>query len=330
MHNYNLMVEQEQLYLDLQQLTIKQSVVNSLGMFLAVAEGFLKSKGINITSHFGYYDHFNVERDYPELIKIKLMNNYHIFIAQKQNYLNLFNRFDFYPDNLPVREIKKIVNDWIPFAEHIGESELYKNILLLFCEDECKVYQSYYDKVKKTPKTGKNTFTHPIDQAKSLALIYQHKDEEMKNNEEKWKTQIKPTIDIVLNGKPGTSYLSKKLNSVNKLTEKETIEKMNKEIEIENMINSLLYKANRLKSTDRKDEKNNLREEIKKETKELEKTVDNYLSKYKTLDGIWTIIKCGQFQKQLQDYISSFKKEENKKLMKDIYFIFFEEDEVMN
>ena len=81
---------QIQTQLNLQKLETKQSVVNSIGMFLAIAEGYLIRNGIKIRPLFAYYDHFNVTSEKPELIRLKLMNNYMTFSAQKQNYLNKF------------------------------------------------------------------------------------------------------------------------------------------------------------------------------------------------------------------------------------------------
>ena len=77
---------QIQTQISLQQLDTKQSVVNSLGMFLAIAEGYLISNGIKINPIFAYYDHFNITSETPELIRLKLMNNYMTYSAQKQNY----------------------------------------------------------------------------------------------------------------------------------------------------------------------------------------------------------------------------------------------------
>ena len=118
---------QGQLLLERQKLEIKQSVVNSLGMFLAIAEGYLIVKGIHISPKFGHYDHFYITNDNPELVKLKLLNNYHIFMAQKRNYLDIYQKYDFYPDNLPVDQIKKIVESWIPYADYINEGKLYNS-----------------------------------------------------------------------------------------------------------------------------------------------------------------------------------------------------------
>lgn len=316
---------QNQLLLDRQKLEIKQSVVNSLGMFLAIAEGYLISKGIHLKPNFGHYDHFYVTKDHPDLIKLKLMNNYQIFIAQKENYLNLYGTYDFYPDNFPVEKIREVVLSWIPYAEHIYEEKLYKDILLLFCEDERKKYQSYYNEIKRTPKDHNKTYVHPIDQAKTIALIYTNKDEEMKRNEEKWKTQVIPTIDLVIGGEAGSSELSQKLNKKNNFNEKDYLEKMKMEEEMDKKINEILYNSNALLDSNRRDEKKNLRDNIKEEIKKLKIIIDEYSKKNKNLEGLWIRNKPEQFEKQCKELINKLKKEEDKLLLKKFYSLFFED-----
>ena len=71
------------------------------------------------------------------------MNNYQIFIAQKQNNLNIFKTYDFYPDNLPVKNIKELIGQFIEHAKQIGEKTLYKNIFAVFTEDEKYTPKSY-------------------------------------------------------------------------------------------------------------------------------------------------------------------------------------------
>ena len=314
---------QKQILINLQQLQTKQSVVNSLGMFLAIAEGYLKAKGINIKPQFAYYDHFNITKDPPELIRLKLLNNYQIFVAQKQNYLNIFKEYNFFPDNLPIQELKNIIKEWIPFAEYIHEEKLYNDILLALYDDEEKI-RSYYDQIKKTPKTA-NGITYPLEFAKSISIIHQVKDEEMKNNEEKWKSQEYPTVDIIIGGKAGTSPLSQNLRSMGHLTDKEIIDKMDKERIMSEAINSILYKTKCLNDSHRRDEKNILREEIKSETENLENEVNKYQQKYNSLDGLWSRIKDNDLEKQIQIYINLFKNND-KILMKKLYNIFFEDN----
>jgi len=320
---------QSQILLNIQQLEIKQSVVNSLGMFLAIAEGYLKAKGINLPNPlFAYYDHFNITRDPPELIRLKLLNNYEIFMAQKQNYLNIFREYNFYPDNLPVQALKDIIKNWIPYAKYIHEEKLYNDILLAIYEDEEKIV-SYYDQIKNTPKTP-NGLARPLEYAKSISIIHHFKDEEMKNNLEKWKNQEYPTVDIIIGGKSGTSKLSQNLRAINNLTDKEIIEKMNKEKNMSNIINTILYKANRLKDSHRKDEKESLRGQIKEETENLENQVNKYKQKYKSLDGLWTIVKDDDLEKQIKSYINDFHNND-KQLMENLFNIFFEDNnEKMN
>ena len=68
---------------------------------------------------FAYYDHFNITSESPELIRIKLMNNYMTYSAQKQNYLNKYLNNVFYPDNLSADQIRNIIQEWISYATHI-------------------------------------------------------------------------------------------------------------------------------------------------------------------------------------------------------------------
>ncbi len=318
---------QGQLLLERQKLEIKQSVVNSLGMFLAIAEGYLIVKGIHISPKFGHYDHFYITNDNPELVKLKLLNNYHIFMAQKRNYLDIYQKYDFYPDNLPVDQIKKIVESWIPYADYINEGKLYKDILLLFYEDECKKYKSYYNEIKNIPNAENNKFIHPIDQAKTIALIYKNKEDEMKKNEEKWKQQTNPTIDIVIGGEAGSSELSKKLNSITTKNEKDVLEKMKIEEEMNKRINELFFISKTLLETNKRDEKNNKRNEIKVKTKELKDIVQEYLEKYKNLEGLWSLIKPEVIQNNCKEYKNKIKKEHGY-LFDDIYNIFFEDEDV--
>ena len=64
---------------------------------------------------------FLYNKRYPESIKLKLLSNYHIFLAQKRNYLNIYQTYDFYPDSLTVVQIKKIVESWINYADYISK-----------------------------------------------------------------------------------------------------------------------------------------------------------------------------------------------------------------
>lgn len=320
---------QVELLLDRQKLEIKQSVVNSLGMFLAIAEGYLISKGIHLKPNFGYYDHFYVTKEHPELIRLKLMNNYHIFLAQKENYLNIYHTYDFYPDNFPIEKIREVVFNWIPLAEHIKEEKIYKDILLLFYEDERKAYeyQSYFNEFKRIPKNDNKTYVHPIDQAKTIALIYLNKDEEGKRNEEKWRTQINPTIDLVIGGEAGSSELSKKLYKKRNLNEKDYLEKMKKEEEMDKKINEILYNSNILIESTKRDEKNNVRSLIKEKTKELEILIKEYLNKNKDLEGIWQRYKPKQLEDQCKKLIDTLKKEDDKLLVKNFYNLLFEDND---
>ena len=140
---------QKLILIDRQKLDMKQSVVNSLGMFLAIAEGYLIKKGIKFNRHFGYYDHFNVTQDNPDLIRLKLLNNYQVFCAQKQNYLTYYKQYDFYPDNLPVEKLIQILKEYVKYAEHIQEGQLYQNILFIFTEEQkIPIHTSRYPSIR--------------------------------------------------------------------------------------------------------------------------------------------------------------------------------------
>ena len=51
---------------------------------MSIVEGYLIANGIKINPIFAYYDHFNVSSERPELIRIKLMNNYMTYSAQNK------------------------------------------------------------------------------------------------------------------------------------------------------------------------------------------------------------------------------------------------------
>ena len=323
---------QELLLLNKQKLEAKQSVVNSLGMLLAVAEGYLKAKGLHIKPNFAYYDHFDVTKEPPELIKIKLLNNYHIFIAQKENYINIFNQFDFYPDNFPPEEIKKLLSTWINYAKDIQEENIYTSLFNLFIEDENRKYKLYLEEIKNAeniPNYGGQYIT-PMGKAQAQGMFYQYKEEERKNNENKWKTQKNPTVDIILGGTPGSSELSKILNPIFKRSEKEVIEKEKKEKDMSEKINHIINLLNSFISTNRKDQKECLRKEIKTQTKELKNLVEKFKEKYESLDGLWSILKINNLEKTLKN-IKKVKmkrnKKEDKNMVKDILDIFFENND---
>lgn len=314
---------QAQLYLDRQKLETKQSVVNSLGMFLAIAEGYLIKRGINLKPLFGYYDHFNITREYPEMIRIKLLNNYHIFIAQKQNYINKFRSYDFYPDNLPIEEIKKLLEKYVTYAKHIGEEDLYRNILSIFTEDEIHKYKSYYSEITKSANGVSNKNTHPIIQVNAIGAIYGYKEDEFKRNEEKWTNQEYPTINIIIGGEAGSSELSKRINYINDLDEKETAKKYSEGAEISYMIDDLINNIKNFINIKVKDQKNNLKESIKEKTQNLENEVNKCKDKYKDLECLWTILKPEDLEKKLKKCKSELKND-NKVLIDNIHNIFFE------
>ena len=326
-------MSQELLLLNQQKLEAKQSVVNSLGMLLAVAEGYLKAKRLNIKPKFAHYDHFDVTKEPPELIKIKLLNNYHIFIAQKENYLGKFHQFDFYPDNFPLEEIKKLLLTWITYSQEIQEENIYTSLLNLFTEDENRKYRLYLEEIKnaKNIPNYSGQYITPLGKAQAQGLFYQYKEEERKNNENKWKTQVNPTVDIILDGTPGSSELSKILDPVYKRNEKEAIEQGQKEKEMVDKINHIISLLNTFDSTHKKDLKDSLRKEIKNQTKELKKLVGKFKQKYESLEGLWSILKEDDLEKTLKNFRNGKIKnnKDDKRMVNDILDIFFENyDEV--
>ena len=221
---------QATLQINLQKLETKQSVVNSLGMFLAIAEGYLISNGIKITPLFSYYDHFNITQQNRELIRVKLLNNYMSFSAQKENYLNEFGgSYDFYPDNYSVINIREKINEWIPLAAKIGERDLYTNILSLFSNDVNQKSHSYYNEIKeyKNYNKGNNKEIDPRNKAKAIAKFHEFKEEEHLKNLDNWEKNKKFEVNIVLGGKPESSSLSQKLKPITKKTPSQIQEEVN-------------------------------------------------------------------------------------------------------
>lgn len=282
---------QTQSQISLQQLDTKQSVVNSLGMFLAIAEGYLISNGIKIHPIFAYYDHFNVTSERPELIRLKLMNNYMTYSAQKQNYLNKYHQYSFYPDNLSPEQIRNIIQGWIPYAIQIGEETLYMNILKLFDDTSAQNNVSYLNDIqgyKDIPQSNKTI--DPRNQAKALANFQSHKEEENRKNRERWNNTGKHEINIVLNGKPGTSTLSEKMKTV---TEK-TPEQIGQEIAdiemMKDMTLSLIKNAKDLYLSNR-NEKKEKRKEINFKIESTKQCINNFTKKYGSLEPLWQKIK---------------------------------------
>lgn len=282
---------QTQSLMSLQQLDIKQSVVNSLGMFLAIAEGYLISCGIKINPKFAYYDHFNVTSERRELIKLKLMNNYMTYSAQKQNYLNIYQQYSFYPDNLSPEQIRNIIQDWIRYAKQIGEDELYMNILKLFDDTSTQNYVSYLNDIQGSKDNlQSNQTVDPRNQAKALANFQSHKEEENRKNRERWSNTGKHEINIVLNGKPGTSTLSENMKTI---TEKNP-EQIRQEIEdiekVKGMTLSLISNAKVLNLSNRH-EKKNKRNEINEKIKSVKQCINNFTKKHGSLEPLWEKIK---------------------------------------
>ena len=282
---------QIQSQINIQQLDTKQSVVNSMGMFLAIAEGYLIANGIKIHPLFAYYDHFNVTRERPELIRLKLMNNYMTYSAQKQNYLNKFHSFDFYPDNLSAEQIRNIIQEWIPYATQIGEEALYLNILKLFDDTNQNNY-SYYNDIQgyKDTNPQSNTTFDPRSHAKALANIQSHKEEENRKNRERWNNTGKHEINIILNGKSGTSSLSEKMKPITQKSQKQIEEEIADINMMKDMTLQLIEKAKELYVSN-KNEKKEKRRELSSQIDTTKQYLKNFTKKYKSLEPLWQKIK---------------------------------------
>ena len=316
---------QKQTLLSLQKLETKQSVVNSLGMFLAIAEGYLIANGLSINPIFSYYDHFNVTSERPELIKIKLMNNYMVYSAQKQNYLNEFRSFDFYPDNFSNEQIKNIIQKWIPYATAIKEKELYMNILNLFNDSDTTsninnylIYQNIQEFKANNPQS--NIPMDPRNQVKAIANIQSHKEEENRRNRENWNNTGNHEINLVLNGKAGTSSLSKKMKTITNKSEKE-IKDENKYInDMANLALELVGAAKILCEKDKKEEKRNYLNDKIKETK---KKIDIFKEKFGSLEPLWEKIKYEtNIKKPLNELKNNNCDNDDKKIFKKIDDLF--------
>lgn len=287
---------QIQAQLSLQQLDTKQSVVNSIGMFLAIAEGYLIARGIKIHPMFGYYDHFNVTSERPELIRIKLMNNLMTYSAQKQNYVNKFHTYDFYPDNFTPEQIRNVIQGWLPYAQSIGETELYMNILNQFSEGDTiqniNNDYSYYKKIQdyKDPNPNANIPMDPRSQAKAIATIHSHKEEENRRNREKWSNTGEYKINLVLNGKAGTSYLSDKMKPITGKSQKQIQEEYNDINTMRDFTLALVASAKDLYMCNKAD-KRAKRKELSAEIDNAKQNIKSFKKIYGTLDPLWEKIK---------------------------------------
>lgn len=282
---------QVQIQLNLQKLDTKQSVVNSIGMLLAIAEGYLIAKGIKIHPLFAYYDHFGVTKERPELIRLKLMNNYMTYSVQKKNYINTFHMYDFYPDNLSADQIKNIIQEWIPYATQIGEEALYLNIFKLFDDGVPQSY-SYYNVIQgyKDTNPQPNTPIDPRNHAKALANIQSHKEEENRKNREKWNNTGKHEINIILNEKSGSSSLSEKMKSITQKTQEQTEEEIADINIMKDMTLQLVQKAKELYLCS-KSEKKEKRRELSSLIDNVKQYMKSFIKKHESLEPLWQKIK---------------------------------------
>ena len=319
---YEEQLLQAQAQINIQKLDTKQSVVNSLGMFLAIAEGYLIAKGAKIEPLFAYYDYFNVTSEKHELIRIKLMNNYMAYLAQKQNYLIQFpNQYDFYPDNYSVEQIKSKIKEWIPYAIKIGEKELYENILALFDENINQRHQSYIKEIEyycnNNPQP--HQVVDPRINAKAIAYIHQNKYEERLINEKKWKNEKKQTVNIILGGKAGSSALAQKLKPITSKTQKQIEEEVNDVNSLYSITMSLISSATNLFTLYDKNKKEKKRKEIKNEIKNAKNQIKTFIFKYESIDPLWDKIKYeNEIMYPLEKLIKCSDNEGDKKIFQNI------------
>lgn len=310
-----------QTQINIQKLDTKQSVVNTLGMFLAIAEGYLIAKGAKIEPLFAYYDYFNITSENHSLIRIKLMNNFMAFQAQKQTYFKIFKQYDYYPDNLTAEQIRNIVKGWIPYANQIGELELYQNIFSLFTDNNSQVQKSYFDEIEnyKDDKLQKPKINDPRNDAKALAIIQQFKHEEFLKNEEKWKNEETPKVNLIIGGKSGSSSLSQKLKPITSKTQKKIEEEVNDVNCLCSITKSLISNATNLFTIFGNDAKDKKRKEIKNEIKSAKLALKNFRIKYKSIEPLWDKIKYEyEIQYPLEKMYNGSDNIEDQKIFKSI------------
>lgn len=304
--------QQTQAQISLQKLDTKQSVVNSLGMFLAIAEGYLISKGIKLHPLFAYYDHFHVTSEKPELIRIKLMNNYMSYSAQKQNYLHKYQTYDFYPDNLSPEKIRNIIQEWITYAIQIGEDTLYMNIFKLFDDDVIQNNYSYYNDIQgyKDNYPHTNTTVDPRNHAKANATFQSFKEDEKRKNRDKWKNTGKQEINIILGGKSGTSTLSENMKSITDQNPKQVEEELRDIEMMKNMTLSIIEKAKDLYVCSDKNERKLKRKELKVQYESTKQAIKTFKKKYGNLEGLWQKIKYSEINGQLSKIMNACEEED--------------------
>ena len=315
---------QIQAQLNLQKLETKQSVVNSIGMFLAIAEGYLIRNGIKIRPLFAHYDHFNVTSERPELIRLKLMNNYMAFSAQKQNYLNKFHTYDFYPDNFSAEQIKNTIQNWIPYASQIGEQELFINILNIFGDDNSisnnQNKNTYYKDIQgyKDTNPKPNITIDPRDQAKAIANIQTQKAEENRRNKEKLENTGKCEINLILNGKAGTSSLSEKMRPITNKNPKQIQEDINAINTMKDMTLKLIASAKGLNICKKK-ERNQKRIGLNTEIENMKINIKIFKTKFGSLDPLWDKIKYeNEIKNPMKKLMEDCKSDEDYKLFQKI------------
>lgn len=106
------------------------------------------------------------------------------------------------------------------------------NILNLFNDGEATINTDnypYYKNIQefKDNNPQSNIAMDPINQAKAIANIHSHKEEENRRNRENWNNTEKHKINLILNGKAGSSSLSNKMKSITEKTSKQIQDEYN-------------------------------------------------------------------------------------------------------
>ena len=102
------------------------------------------------------------------------------------------------------------------------------NILKLFDDGVPQSNYSYYNDIQgyKDTNPQPNTTIYPRNHAKAIANIQSHKEEENRKNRERWNNTGKHEINIIINGKSGSSSLSEKMKPITQKTQKQTEEEI--------------------------------------------------------------------------------------------------------
>lgn len=241
------------------------------------------------------------------------------YSVQKQNYLNKFYSFDFYPNNLSAELIKNIIQEWIPYANQIREEPLYLNILKLF-DDANQNNYSYNNDIEgyKDNNPQPNTTIDPRSHAYVLANIHSHKEEENRKNREIWNNTGKYEINIILNGKSGSSSLSEKMKPITEKSQKQIEEEIAYINRMKDITLQLIEKAKELYMCSNKNEKKGKRRQLTAQIEAAKQYHKEFRKKYKSLEPLWQKIKYKYEVKKPLEKLMDVCEEEDFKLFEKI------------